>query len=38
MKKPNLQDVIIKHLCEILKVVTDTIDDNGTIIYIKYFQ
>ncbi|ORX52517.1 ARM repeat-containing protein [Piromyces finnis] len=28
MKKPNLQDIIIKHLCEILKVVTETIDDN----------
>jgi hypothetical protein len=29
MKKPNLQDVIIKYLCEILKIITDTIDDNN---------
>lgn len=28
IKKPNLQDVVIKHLCEVLKIVTETIDDN----------
>lgn len=28
MKKPNLQDIIIKHLCETLKITTETIDDN----------
>jgi hypothetical protein len=28
IKKPNLQDIIIRHLCEILKVVTDAFDDN----------